>query len=328
MGNRLLVRRDTLSDEHLMGTAAGVMRSRAIRRLEEPARWVPVALNAILFTPWSPQLKLPGRPRLQRPAYEEPIEARTLRGFIEIPAAPTTKNSKSEKFVTTPGDAEQSTKRQRQEVTFREPQQTSSSSGAVADTSMQILDPQMPKPARPLSPAEREDIIPKRQRPAELNTVLAIASGDSSFEIFALTDDQNALRTAKVIELLNVDKFVVVEVVDRPSQQVISTRWVSKQRLDGSYKVRLVARGFEQTVSSDTDFHAGTPCAHFSRSLQFTETQLLLEIVTINHRCQVNQNQCMWSQPRTHSWTIPRYGKDSRFLFRPGVFTANRKSTT
>ena len=42
--------RDTLSDEHLIGTAAGVMRSRAVRCLQEPARWVPAALNAMLFT--------------------------------------------------------------------------------------------------------------------------------------------------------------------------------------------------------------------------------------------------------------------------------------
>ena len=34
---------------------------------------------------------------------------------------------------------------------------------------------------------------------------------------------------------------------------------VSEQRLDGSYKVRLVARGVEQTVNSDADFFAGTP---------------------------------------------------------------------
>ena len=30
--------RDTLSDDHLVGTSAGVMRSRAVRRLQEPAR--------------------------------------------------------------------------------------------------------------------------------------------------------------------------------------------------------------------------------------------------------------------------------------------------
>ena len=157
----------------------------------------------MLFTPWSPHLNLPGRPRLQRPAYDEPLEAGTLPGFIEIPTAPTTKNPRSKTFVTTRGDAEQSTKRQRKEVTFRAPQQTSSSSGAVADTSMQIPDPQKPKTARPFSPAEREDSIQKRQRPTEVNTVLAIEGGDSRIEISTLTDDQNAVHTAKVKELLS-----------------------------------------------------------------------------------------------------------------------------
>ena len=38
--------RDTLGDEYLTGTAAGVMRSRAVRRLQEPARWVPAAVKA------------------------------------------------------------------------------------------------------------------------------------------------------------------------------------------------------------------------------------------------------------------------------------------
>ena len=42
-----------------------------------------------------------------------------------------------------------------------------------------------------------------------------------------LTKDQKAIHTAKVNELLNMDKFCVVEVVDRPqSQQVHPTRWV------------------------------------------------------------------------------------------------------
>ena len=87
--------RDTLSDEHLIGTAAGAMRSRAVRRLQEPARRVPAALSAMLFTPWSPHLNLPGRLRWQRPAYEEPIEAGALPKFIETPTI-TTRNPKSE----------------------------------------------------------------------------------------------------------------------------------------------------------------------------------------------------------------------------------------
>ena len=58
-----------------------------------------------------------------------------------------------------------------------------------------------------------------------------------------LTDDQKALHSAKVNELRNMDKFGVVEVVDTPqSQQVLSTRRVSKQRLDGSHKVLLEDR--------------------------------------------------------------------------------------
>ena len=156
---------DTLSDEHLIGTAAGVMRSDECN-----------SLHTVV-----PHLNLPGRPLLQRPAYEEPIEVGTLPRFIEIPTAPT-KNPKSETLNSTPGDAEQSTKPRRQEVTFQEPQPTSSSSGTATDSSMVIPGPQIPKPARPLSPAEREDSIQKRQKPAELNTVLAIAGGDSRLE--------------------------------------------------------------------------------------------------------------------------------------------------
>ena len=67
----------------------------------------------------------------------------------------------------------------------------------------------------------------------------------------------------------------MVEVIDRPqSHQVLSTRWVSKQRLDGSYKVRLVARGFEPTASSDTDFYSGTP--------KLTTLRALLTIAAIH----------------------------------------------
>ena len=158
-----------------IGTAAGVMRSRAVHR--RTSKVCAGSINAMLFTPWSPHLNLPGRPRLQRPTYEEPIEAGTLPRFIEIPTAPT-QNPKSETATSTPDDTGQSTKRRRLEVTFQEPLPTSSSAGAAAgtatDSSMVIPGPQIPKPARPLPPAEGEDSIQKRQRPSEVNTVLAI----------------------------------------------------------------------------------------------------------------------------------------------------------
>ena len=80
------------------------------------------------------------------------------------------KQKPAEKFVTLLGDAEQSTKRQRQEEIRREnsqPGPSASSSCCAADTSTHVPDQQVPKSARQLSPAEREDSIQKRQRPGE-----------------------------------------------------------------------------------------------------------------------------------------------------------------
>ena len=205
----------TLTDEHLIGTAAGVICSRAVRRLQETTRWVPEALKSSA-----------------RPAHEELVEAGALPRFIEAPTATTTRNPMSEKFVITPADAEQSTTRRHQEEIPRESQPASSSFCAATDTSMQIPDPQVPTLARHLSPAEREDSIRKRQRSEEVNTVLTIAGVYTGNEIATLTDDQKVLHTATLNELRNVEKFGVVEVVDRPQfQQVVSTRWVSTQRL-------------------------------------------------------------------------------------------------
>ena len=75
--------RDTLTDEHLIGTAAGVVRSRAVRRLQDSVRWVSDALQAMTYTPWAPHPSYPGRPRLRRPAYEEPVAVGTLPMYIE-----------------------------------------------------------------------------------------------------------------------------------------------------------------------------------------------------------------------------------------------------
>ena len=89
------------------------MRSRAIRRLQEPARWMPEALLAMPLTPWARHLNLRGRPRrLQRPAHGKPIEAGTLPTFIDTPTATAKQKQKpEEKFVTLLTDAEQPKKK-------------------------------------------------------------------------------------------------------------------------------------------------------------------------------------------------------------------------
>ena len=181
--NGVWLGRETLSDARLTGTAAGVMRSRAVRRLQEPARWLPEALKAMFFTLWSPHLNLPGRPRLQSLAYEEPIEARALPTFIETPSTTTTQKEK-------PCDL-----RANQCRVMPSSQQ------------MQRPDPQMPEPARQVSPSGREDSVQKRQRPAEVTTVLTTTGVCSGNEIATLTDDQNAMHTANLKELLDMDKI-------------------------------------------------------------------------------------------------------------------------
>ena len=217
----------------------------------------------MLLTPWSPHLNLLGHPRLQRPAYEDPVDTGALPRFIEIPTAPTTRNPKSETFVTTSGDG-----------------RAASAPGGDSQRNLSKLPHPLVQPqthqckflfhryrnlhVRCSHPAEREDSIQQRQRPAEVYTVLTIAGAYNGNEIATLMDDQKALHTAKVNELLNMDKFGVVEVVDRPqSQQVFSTRWVSKHRdwMDHA-KVRLVARGFVQTVQFRFRFLCRNAKAH------------------------------------------------------------------
>ena len=153
------------------------MRSRAICRLQEPARWVPEALLAMPLTPWARHLNLRGRPRrLQIPAHEKPIEAGTLPTFIDTPTATAKQKQKPEgKFVTLLSDAKQPTKRQRQEEIPREqcqPGLSDSSSSCAADTPMHVPETQRPILACYLSPEEREDSIQKRQRPAETRSHL------------------------------------------------------------------------------------------------------------------------------------------------------------
>ena len=97
---------------------------------------------------------------------------------VNRPSQTTQKPKPAENFVTLLGDAQQSTKRQRQEEIPRETTSATTISfffSCAVDTPMHVLDPQMPKPARQLSPAEGEDSIPKRQKPAEVNTVWMIS---------------------------------------------------------------------------------------------------------------------------------------------------------
>ena len=137
--------------------------------------------------------------------------------------------------------------------------------------------------------------------------------------------------------------FGVVEVVDRPqSQQVLSTRWASKQRLDRSYRMRLAARGFEQTVSSDADFCAGASKRTILRGnhvrCNSRNPVAFAEIVTVHlfHQPPMpRESELVHVEPAPEAQLdsskvclCKKAFQDSRFLFRPAVCTAHRKPTT
>ena len=127
-----------------------VLRTR--RKPIQPARWVLAALNAVLFTPWSPHLNLHDRSRVQRPTYEESIEAVTLPRFIKIPTAPT-QNPKFRKKRRQRRMILVSQQKEVKRKLFPEPLQTSSSAGVASGAAhgtrhWGLPGPKIPKPAK------------------------------------------------------------------------------------------------------------------------------------------------------------------------------------
>ena len=105
--------------------------------------------------------------------------------------------------------------------------------------------------------------------------------------------------------------------------------------------MRIVARGFEQTVSPDADFSAGAP--------QLTMLRGLLTIASIHghpvafgdghsafHQSPMSsESEPVYVEPMLEAqvdsskvWLCMKALQGLRFFHRPGVFTAHKKSTT
>ena len=69
---RIWLGRDSKTDEHLIGTANGMVRSRALKRSVERRRWDPSLLKAMVWDPWNPTPVTRGRP-LKFRSDREPI---------------------------------------------------------------------------------------------------------------------------------------------------------------------------------------------------------------------------------------------------------------
>ena len=78
--------RDSKTDEHLIGTPNGMVRSRALKRRVERRRWDINLLNAMVWDPWNPTPVTKGKPLKVRSG-REPILARPIpRVHVTSPA--------------------------------------------------------------------------------------------------------------------------------------------------------------------------------------------------------------------------------------------------
>ena len=101
---------------------------------------------------------------------------------------------------------------------------------------MHIPNPQAPKPAHPVSPAEREDSMQERHRPAEVNTVLMIADVYSGNEIASWTEDQKNTAHCKTTR---ASQHGQVQCGRSGRQAALTT---SPLDTEGSYNMRIVER--------------------------------------------------------------------------------------
>ena len=145
----------------------------------------------MIDTPWAPHPSHPGRPRLQRPAYEEPIAVGTLPKFIET----STTKPKTVRFETRLSDSagpscDSSTSRrgasQKNLHVLHHPHQVLKAHGWTCASHQH---------------GSRHDVclwLTERtanknvKRPAEVNIVLTLARVDNGEEVAAWTEEQQA----------------------------------------------------------------------------------------------------------------------------------------
>ena len=132
-----------------------------------------------------------------------------------------------------------------------QPGQAASSSAPAARGAVRTLSPGSSQTQQQQSSADRRRL--HQLAIEELKTI----NKDVSYSHKQWDEDERKM-SGKLKELQAVEEYRVVQVVDWPPHTVLSTRWAGRQRLDGTWKMRIVARGFEQWLSGDEDFFAGT----------------------------------------------------------------------
>ena len=263
--------RDSKTDEHLIGTPSGMVRSRALKRRVERRRWDTTLLHAMIWDPWKPTPVTRGRPLKDRSDRDPVLTGPISRVQVNPPDDPdtaTTAAPAAPSQETTPGTTTQAVA-ERTRVRLPEseaegapPVQRTRTTPTVPVTATAEPTTATTSSARALG--ERvgdeagEDLQPVQMR--------RIAAPMEECEDACTSE---AIAEARRIHLAKV-KDAVIKVVPRTdaTTRPLTGRWVDTMDDDGTRKARWTTRGYEQTLNGNEDFFSATQATmHLKRML-------------------------------------------------------------
>ena len=253
--------RDSTTDEQLIGTPNGMVRSRALKRRVERPRWRTTLLNAMVWDPWKPTPVTRGRQRRIRRDCE-PTSMRPIpKVHFNLPDDPDTATS----AAAAPS----------QETTWRETTQS------VAETRVRPAEteaegaPPVQRTRTAVTTSETTTTSPARalvervgyetgedSQTVQMRRIVALMAecGDTT------TSDAVAEAHRKHLDKLTKVQDAVIKVVPRTDATTrhLKGRWVESVLDDGARKARWTTRGYEQTLNGNEDFLA---MMHFTMML-------------------------------------------------------------
>ena len=216
--------RDNKTDEHMIGTPNGMVRSRALKRRVERRRWDTTLLNAMGWDLWKPTPVTRGRPLKVR-SDREPILMDTATTATAAAPSQDTTGAKNEN------------------------NSLSSSDGHSLDdlsdhnNMASALDERVGnETGEDSQPVHR---IPKLMAKCE----------------DTITSDAIAEARRIQLEKLTKVKDAVIKVAHRTDATTrhLTGRWVDTMHNDGARRARWATRGYEQTLNGNWDFFSSTP---------------------------------------------------------------------
>ena len=254
--------RDSKTDEHLIGTPNGMVRSRALKRRVERRRWDTTLLNAMIWDPWKPTPVTRGRPLKVRSDREPILMGPIPRLQVNPPDDADTVATPN--LETTSGTTTQSVA---ERTRVRLPEQSQEAEGAppVQKTRTTPTDPvtttaETMATTTPTARALVErvgDEAGEDSQPVQMRRIAALMAECED----ACTSEAIVEARRIHLEKLTKVKDAVIKVVPRTdaTTKPLTGRWVDTMHDDGARKARWTTRGYEQTLNGNEDFFSATP---------------------------------------------------------------------